>query len=91
MDHKLLARRFKALGDMRRLDIMARLKEGETCGCELIVGLGVTQPTLSHHLDTLEASGLTSSSRSGTWRKHRLDNRAIDELIAFLESLKETV
>ncbi len=42
---------FKALADENRLHVVEILAgRGETCACELLDELDVTQPTLSHHM-----------------------------------------
>ncbi len=81
---------FKVLSDPHRLTILKRLLSGETCGCTLIEGLPITQPTLSHHLKLLSDSGLTTTHKEGTWKKHQVNVEKIDELIDFLQELKKT-
>lgn len=88
METSQLSQLFKALGDSNRLTILKRLSCGEECGCTLIDRLDITQPTLSHHLKTLEESGLTTTRKEGVWKKHTIDDNLIDNLIAFLETLK---
>lgn len=58
---------FKALGDENRLRILARLKD-ETYGvCDLARCVGVSQPTLSHHLKILRETGLVHAEKEGQW------------------------
>lgn len=64
-----LAIMFKALGDPVRLRLFSRLAArapGECCVCD-IQDVGVSQPTVSHHLKKLREAGLVLSERRGTW------------------------
>ena len=77
-----LADRFKALSDPARVAIVNRIAtEGETCTCLLTEPLGLSQPTVSHHLKVLKEAGLIEvASRRGTWTFYRLVPAAMDEL-----------
>ena|SRR5215210_2261132 len=67
-----LAAQFKALSDPTRLAIVNQLAaSGECCVCNL-EPLGLSQPTISHHLKILRDAGLVESSRRGTWAYYRL-------------------
>jgi DNA-binding transcriptional ArsR family regulator len=68
-----LAARFKALGDPARVAIVNRLAgAGEVCVCAFVDDLGLSQPTVSHHLKVLREAGLVESRRHGTWSHYRL-------------------
>lgn len=59
-----------ALADPVRLRIVSMLAaapEGAACGCELEDPLGLTQPTVSHHLRILREAGLVVGERRGRW------------------------
>ena len=88
MNHNRLASIFKVLSDEHRLTILRRLQCGESCACTLIERLDISQPTLSYHLKLLESTGLTLTHKDGVWKKHVIDETVIDELIAFLLTLK---
>ncbi|GAB2591724.1 metalloregulator ArsR/SmtB family transcription factor [Streptomyces capparidis] len=65
---------FKALGDPVRLRLFSRIAShegGEACVCE-IQDVGVSQPTVSHHLKKLREAGLLESERRGTWVYYRV-------------------
>lgn len=68
-----LAGRFKALSDPTRLSIVNSLaNRGECCVCEFD-HLGLSQPTISHHLKILRQAGLVEVARKrGTWTFYRL-------------------
>ncbi|MFJ9536569.1 ArsR/SmtB family transcription factor [Streptomyces sp. NPDC101225] len=66
---------FKALGDPVRLRLftaVASHEGGEACVCD-ISDVGVSQPTVSHHLKKLKDAGLLSSERRGTWVYYRVE------------------
>jgi len=58
---------FKALADETRLMILRLLEFREMCVCEVMVALGLTQPTASHHLGILENVGLVKSRKKAKW------------------------
>ncbi|WP_437035293.1 ArsR/SmtB family transcription factor [Streptomyces sp. enrichment culture] len=69
------ARMFKALGDPVRLRLFSAVashEDGEACVCD-ISGVGVSQPTVSHHLKKLKEAGLLTSERRGTWVYYRVE------------------
>lgn len=69
-------RLFRALGDATRLRIVRLLAVREMCVCEVMVALGLTQPTASHHLRILERQGIAARRREGKWMLYRLSSRA---------------
>jgi ArsR family transcriptional regulator, arsenate/arsenite/antimonite-responsive transcriptional repressor len=76
-----LSSRFKALADPTRLAIVNRLARREhACVCEFQV-LGLSQPTISHHLRVLREAGLIEvSHRHRTWVYYRLVPEAVQAL-----------
>ena len=76
-----LAKRFKALGDPARVAIVNRLAtEGEACVCHF-ADLGLSQPTISHHLRVLRDAGLVEvARRRATWSFYRLVPEAVSDL-----------
>ncbi|WP_267242703.1 ArsR/SmtB family transcription factor [Streptomyces sp. PR69] len=69
------ARMFKALGDPVRLRLFSAVAShegGEACVCD-ISDVGVSQPTVSHHLKKLREAGLLTSERRGTWVYYRVE------------------
>lgn len=58
---------FKALADPIRLRILSLLSTREMCVCEVMIALGLTQPTASHHLRILENVGLVKDRKEGKW------------------------
>ena len=76
-----LSARFKALADPTRLAIVNRLaSKGDTCVCELD-SLGLSQPTISHHLKVLREAGLIEvAHKRGTFAFYRLVPEAVESL-----------
>ena len=57
----------KALSDPARLRIVALLKQGELCVCQLEVALKLSQTNVSRHLAILRQAGLVTDRREGRW------------------------
>ena len=57
----------KALSDPNRVRIVKMLQHRSMCVCELQAGLGISQPTVSKHLKTLERAGLVRFKKDGLW------------------------
>jgi ArsR family transcriptional regulator, arsenate/arsenite/antimonite-responsive transcriptional repressor len=65
-----VAATFKALADparVRLLSIIAAQAEGEACICDLTEPVGLSQPTVSHHMSTLVRAGLVTREQRGKW------------------------
>lgn len=60
-----LAKVYKALGDESRLRIVEALAGRTHCVCDLARALGISQPTLSHHLKILRETGLVKGEKEG--------------------------
>ncbi len=63
---------FHALSDTTRLSILAMLRRGERCVCELQDELDAAQSRLSFHLKVLKNAGLVTDRRDGRWSYYRL-------------------
>lgn len=75
-----LARIFKALGDptrVRLLSLIAAAEGGEACVCDLTEPVGLSQPTVSHHMKQLVDAGLISREQRGKWAYFRVDIEAL--------------
>jgi ArsR family transcriptional regulator, arsenate/arsenite/antimonite-responsive transcriptional repressor len=83
---------FKVLGDLARVRIVNLLAtSGEpACVCELVPALGLSQPTVSHHLKKLADAGLLDREQRGTWAYYSL-NRDAAERVATLTTILEVV
>ena len=82
-----LAAVFRALGDpgrLRLLSFLAAQPGGEACVCHLTEPLGLSQPTVSHHLKVLTDANLLERERRGTWMYYRLRLERLEELCGAL-------
>jgi len=77
------SRLFRALADETRLRILKLLEVREMCVCEVMVALGLTQPTASHHLGILENAGLAKNRKEGQWVFYSIANPK------FIESMRK--
>ena len=69
-DAEAIARVFKALGDptrVRLLSLIGASSGGEACICDLTEPVGLTQPTVSHHMKLLVEAGLVTREQRGKW------------------------
>jgi ArsR family transcriptional regulator len=78
---------FRALGDPARVRILNALAttDGPVCVCELVDPLGLSQPTVSHHLKKLTDAGLLERERRGRWAYYSLDPEAASTLAALID------
>lgn len=72
-DATLLADWYGVLADPTRLRLLSLIAAaGEACAaCDLVEPLGVSQPTVSHHLKVLREAGLVESEKKGRWIYYR--------------------
>jgi ArsR family transcriptional regulator, arsenate/arsenite/antimonite-responsive transcriptional repressor len=75
---------FKSLGDPARVRIVNLLATTSepVCVCELVEPLGVSQPTVSHHLKKLVDVGLLDREQRGKWAYFSLKRDAVAKLAA---------
>ncbi|GGR55560.1 hypothetical protein GCM10010197_22780 [Nocardioides luteus] len=84
-----LARMFKALGDPTRvklLSIIAAADDQEACVCDLTEPVGLSQPTVSHHMKLLVETGLVAREQRGRWAYFSIVPGALDALASTLAS-----
>ena len=85
----LLASRFKALADptrLRLISLVAAHAEAEACVCDLTEPVGLSQPTVSHHLRILVEAGVLSREQRGKWAYYRLVPETLNALSTLLAS-----
>jgi ArsR family transcriptional regulator len=78
-----LAHVFKALADptrVRLVSILAAHPGGEACVCHLTDPVGLSQPTVSHHLKRLVDAGLLAREQRGRWSYYRIVDGALSAL-----------
>src|SRR5262245_32552287 len=80
---------FKALADPARVRIVnvLAISDEPVCVCELIEPLGLSQPTVSHHLRKLVDVGLLEREQRGKWAYFSLRRDAV-ETLAVVADLK---
>jgi ArsR family transcriptional regulator len=82
-----LSRTLKAIADPVRLRLVSMAAShdgGEACVCELTEPLGLTQPTISHHLKVLVEAGILSRDKRGVWAYYALVPGALESLSALI-------
>jgi ArsR family transcriptional regulator len=86
-DAQSLADLLKAIADPTRVRLIAYLADapGDTvCACHLPGELGISQPTLSHHLKKLVDAGILTREQRGRWAHYTVVPAALDGIRAFL-------
>jgi len=75
---------FKALSDPARVRIvnLVATSSEAVCACELEEPLGLSQPTVSHHLKKLTDAGLLDREQRGKWAYFTLKRDAVLTLAA---------
>ncbi len=84
-----LARTLKAVADparLRLLSIIASHEGGEACVCDLNEPLGLSQPTVSHHLKVLVNAGLLERDQRGVWAFYSVVPERLDALADVLST-----
>jgi ArsR family transcriptional regulator len=73
---------FKALADPARVRIVNTLatSEGPVCVCNLVGPLGLSQPTVSHHMKRLLDAGVVEREQRGKWAYFSLRREAVEKL-----------
>lgn len=57
---------------LRLLSLISNAEGGEACVCNLTAPLGLSQPTVSHHLKVLADAGLLEREQRGRWAYFRI-------------------
>jgi len=80
----------KALCDPTRIRVMAALRNGELCVCELVDGLEISQSSLSSHLQICREVGVVTTRKESRWIYYSLSTRyapLIETIFAELQTL----
>ena len=81
-----VAAALRVLADPARLRLLSIIQAqpgGEACVCHLTEPLGLSQPTVSHHLKVLTQAGLLERDQRGRWAYYRV----VPEPLAALRAL----
>lgn len=76
-----LAGALKAIADptrLRLISLVAAHAGEEACVCDLTDPVGLSQPTVSHHLKILVDAGILAREQRGRWAYYRLIDGALD-------------
>lgn len=80
-DAEHLARILKAVAEPARLQLLALIRSaGERCACDLTEPVGLSQPTVSHHLKVLTDAGLVRREQRGQWAWFRANEDRMADL-----------
>ncbi|MFC4018352.1 ArsR/SmtB family transcription factor [Micromonospora sp. GCM10011542] len=86
-DAERLAGVLKAFADPARLRLLSLIQsspEGEASVSDLTAPLGLSQPTVSHHLRVLTEAGLLEREKRGVWAYYRIVPAAIAAIAELL-------
>lgn len=75
-----LVRAHKALAHPVRLRLLAMLRSGPLCVCQMTMVVGLAASTVSEHLAELREAELLSERRVGRWVEYRLTSCAVQSL-----------
>jgi ArsR family transcriptional regulator len=92
-DAEATAQVFKALSDptrVRIVNLLARNPEA-VCVCELTPVVGLSQPTVSHHLKKLVQAGLLQREQRGVWAYYTLDRAGLERAASVFDLEGATV
>jgi ArsR family transcriptional regulator len=84
-----LAGVLKSLADpvrLRLVSIISAADGGEACACDLPARVERTQPTVSHHLSQLVASGILEREQRGKWAWFRVRTEQLEAVCRLLTS-----
>jgi ArsR family transcriptional regulator, arsenate/arsenite/antimonite-responsive transcriptional repressor len=76
---------FRSLADparVRIVNLLATSQDDAVCICNLIEPLGLSQPTVSHHMKKLLDAGLVEREQRGKWAYFSLKRDAVETLAA---------
>ncbi len=78
-----LAGSLKAIADpvrLRLISLVAAHADAEACVCDLTAPVGLSQPTVSHHLKVLVDAGILTREQRGRWAYYRLVPDSLDTI-----------
>jgi ArsR family transcriptional regulator len=85
----VLAAGFKALSDparLRLISLVAGHAGQEACVCDLTEPVGLSQPTVSHHLKLLVDAGILTREQRGKWAYYKLVPNTLNTLAGLITS-----
>jgi len=82
---------FAALSDRNRRRILALLDDKERTVGDLVQGLRMRQPLVSHHLKILRGLGIVEARKEGRHRIYRIANASVARKLKGLEAAAESL
>jgi ArsR family transcriptional regulator len=81
-----LSQALRVIADPARLRLVSIVaSSGESCVCDLTAVLGLSQPTVSHHLKVLTDAGVLRREKRGRWAYYRVDPEPLELLRSALD------
>ncbi|MFA9422195.1 MAG: autorepressor SdpR family transcription factor [Sedimentibacter sp.] len=80
---------FKALSDPTRRKIIELLKDKNMTAGDIVDQFQMTGASISHHLSVLKNAGLVTDDKQGKYIYYELNLSVVEEILAWLASLKE--
>ena len=80
---------FKALSDPTRRQIIEMLRNGKMTAGDIVDKFQMTGASISHHLSILKNAGLVIDDKQGKYIYYELNLSVVEEILAWLASLKE--
>jgi ArsR family transcriptional regulator len=82
-DAEALAATLSVLADPARLRLVSMIAsqaDAEACVCNLTAPVGLSQPTVSHHLKRLHEAGILDREQRGRWVYYSIRPGALDRV-----------
>lgn len=87
MNYEEISIILKAMADPNRIKIINLLSCGSLCACEVLEYFDFTQPTLSHHMKSLEKAGIVSVVKRSQWHHYELRKEFVKEYMEIMIEL----
>ncbi|MDO9485551.1 MAG: metalloregulator ArsR/SmtB family transcription factor [Actinomycetota bacterium] len=78
-----LAQLLKAVSDPTRLQLLSIIRsrpDNQACVCDLTGPVGLSQPTVSHHLKVLTDAGILQREQRGTWAWFSINDSRLQQI-----------
>jgi ArsR family transcriptional regulator len=82
--------KIKALGEVKRIELLRLLAERSWCVRALARRSGLSEPAVSQHLRVLREAGLVEGIKRGYYTHYRLNKEGLNEVIDALVRLRDT-
>lgn len=83
-----MTNQLKVVSDYNRLKLLACLKKGEVCVCDLVDVLQISQPGVSQQLKKLKEAEIILERKKGTWKHFRLNEKQEPYIQSILDELE---